>query len=435
MAAILIRKARLIDPGSGIDGTRDLLASEGRVARVEEDIRPADAAAFLPEPPSVIDAEGLWLIPGLVDPHVHFREPGFPAKETLASGARAAAAGGYTSVVCEPNTQPPIATVEMVRALAAKARREADVRVYFKAAMTAGRLGREPSDVAALAREESVVALSDDGDPLVDPAVMERVCLLAAKAGILLTPHCEDSPKALAQIAAGADPGFRPGEPGTNEARYIERDLRIAARYGCRIHFSHVSLARSVECIEACQPRTSVTYEVTPHHLILCLEDYAEGEAPLVNPPIRPEADRNALRRALLDGSADAIASDHAPHTAADKQAGACGLIGVETTLGLVLTHLVGEGRLSPADAVRTMSFSPARIFGLPCGALASGMPADMALVDPAAEWTVRPESFRSRSRNTPFAGWSLRGTAVATFVGGREVYADPSLDGRRSAP
>ncbi len=428
MPHILFKNARLVDPAAGLDGAFDLLVGEGRVARVGEGLAGREAAGA-----EVIDAAGLWIWPGLVDPHVHLREPGFPQKETLQTGGQAAAAGGYSSVVCEPNTEPPIDSAERAAELAERAAGRSPVRVYLKAAMTLGRRGGEPSDVAALAREAAVVALSDDGDPVVDPKVMEQVCCLAARHRMLLAPHCEDSPRALAAYEAGASPGFAPGPPYFNEAGYVERDLALAARRGARIHFSHVSMARSVRAITEAGEHGGVeaTFEATPHHLLLAREDYADGAAPTVNPPIRPAADRAALRGAVLTGQADAIASDHAPHTAADKAAGACGLVGLETTLGLVLTCLVGEERLRPADAVRLMSLAPARIFGVPGGTLAPGSPADLALIDPEAEWTVEPEAFLSKSRNTPFAGRRLCGRAVATYVAGRRVFSTPGFDAR----
>jgi dihydroorotase len=292
-------------------------------------------------------------------------------------------------------------------------------------------MGRRPGDVAALAGMPEVVALSDDGDPVVDPEVMATVCRLAAAARVPLAPHCEDSPRALDAFERGEDPGFRPGEPYTNEARYVRRDLGLAAQFGCRIHFSHVSLADTVAAIGAAPSGARVTFEATPHHLLLCREDYAPGEAPTVNPPIRSEADRRALREAVLSGQCDVIASDHAPHTAQDKAAGACGLVGLETTLGLVLTHFVQPGLLSPADAVGLMSAAPARVFGLPGGTLSAGSAADMVLVEPEREWTVQPEAFRSRSRNTPYAGWTLRGKAVATWVGGEPVYREDGFGAR----
>jgi dihydroorotase len=262
---------------------------------------------------------------------------------------------------------------------------------------------------------------------------MDAVCHAAAAAGILLTPHCEDSPRALEMIAEGRDPGFEPGPPYSNEAAWVERDVRAALRAGCRIHVSHVSLARSLEAIERCRCEgAAVTFEVTPHHLLLAAEDYPEGEAPHVNPPLRTDADRRALCRALEEGSADVVASDHAPHTADDKARGASGLIGLETTLALMLTRFVADGRLSRTQAVAAMSLQPAQVFGLEAGTLRPGSPADMVLIDPAREWTVDPEEFRSKSRNCPYAGWRLRGRTVATYVGGAEAFVDPQFGHRR---
>ena len=425
MRPLLIQNALLTDPAAGVDDVRDLLVAEGRVAAVAPTLeRPAGA--------EVVDACGLWLWPGLVDAHVHFREPGFEAKETISTGSAAAAAGGYTSVICEPNTQPATDSPERVRELVRRADAQAAVRVYFKAAMTAGRLGLTPSDAAALAREPRCVALSDDGDPVADAAVMEAVCRAAAAAGIVVTPHSEDSPRALKLMGEGSDAGFAPGAPYANEAAWVERDLRAAERAGCRIHLSHVSLARSFEVIERFR-REGVTCEVTPHHLLLAREDYAEGEAPKVNPPLRTDADRRALCRALETGSADVVASDHAPHTAEDKAGGASGLIGLETTLGLMLTRFVATARIDRARAVRAMGLRPAQVFGLPAGTLRPGSAADMVLIDPEREWTVDPVAFRSKSRNCPYAGWPLRGKAVATYVGGAEVFAEADFADRKS--
>jgi dihydroorotase len=442
MANVLLRNARLVDPAADIDGLRDVLVCRGRVNRVAEEIQPDEALRRLRAGGeggalTCVDADGLWLWPGLVDAHVHFREPGFTQKETLHTGGMAAAAGGYSSVVCEPNTDPPVDSVALVRRLAEQADRECAVRVYFKAAMTKGRRGEELSDIAALAEERRVVALSDDGDPVADAALMDGICRMAARARIMLAPHCEDSERSLKAVAAGARPGFEPGEPYRNEANYVERDLLLAARHGCRIHVSHVSLAPSVETVERARSGTGrpghVSCEATPHHLLLCAEDFPPGAAPKVNPPLRSARDREALCQALASGRVDAVASDHAPHTEQDKATGAYGLVGLETTLGLVLTRFVHAGKLSAADAVRALSLSPARIFGLPAGTLTPGSPADMVLVDPGLEWTVRPEEFRSRSRNTPFGGWRLRGRAVATYVAGNEAFSLPSFEARKS--
>ncbi|MDP6106926.1 MAG: dihydroorotase, partial [Candidatus Brocadiia bacterium] len=383
----------------------------------------------------VIDATGLWLWPGLVDIHVHFREPGFTRKETIASGCAAALRGGYTSVVCEPNTTPPLDSAELAMELHDRAEAAGPVRVYFKAAMTRGRAGKEAGDFESLAACPNVVALSDDGDPVTDAALMEEICRGAAAAGLPLSPHCEDSRRALDDYGAGAQPGFEIGPPYHNEANYIARDLALAARTGCRVHFSHVSLARSVELIE--QYRASgrsgadVTFEVAPHHLLLCESDYEPGAVPTVCPPLRTAEDRDALRECLARAAPDAVASDHAPHTREDMERGATGLIGLETTLGLMLTHFVHTGALSPVEAAGLLSTRPARVLRLLAGSLAVGQLADMVFIDPDEEWTVRADEFASLSRNTPYGGWPLRGMAVAVAVGGNVVFRRPSFDDR----
>jgi len=426
--AWLIRRAHLMDPSTGVCALRDVLVTDGRVARMADTIPVGDVDT---RRVGIIEAEGLWLWPGLVDLHVHFREPGFTHKETIASGGAAAARGGYTTVVCEPNTRPPIDSAGRVQELARKAREDTPVRVYVKAAMTLGREGKRPSDIEALAREPSVVALSDDGDPVTSCAVMAEVCRAAARVGLPLSPHCEDSPRALADYQLGAAPGFEPGEPYANEPAYIERDLRLAQRYGGPVHFSHVSLASSVELIRQFRARASrgvgVTFEVTPHHLLLSADDF-ETQPPRVTPPLRSAADRDALQAALVAGAVDAVASDHAPHTEQDKARGASGLIGLETTLGLVLTHFVHTGRLTPLAAACVLSTRPAQILGVAGGTLAVGQPADMVLIDPDEEWEVRADELASLSRNTPYQGWKLRGRAVWVAVWGRTAFVHSSL-------
>jgi len=412
--SLLIQGAHLCDPAAGIDAPRDLLAIDGVVSQIAEQITPGPDT-------TVIDATGLWLWPGLIDAHVHLREPGFTHKETFATGGAAAAAGGFTTIICEPNTDPPFDTPERIRTWSAKAAADSPVRILFKAAMTRGRAGREPVDVAALAAMPEVVALSDDGDPIVDPAVAGEVMRLAAKAGIVVSPHCEDSRPSLAAIAAGADPGFTPGAAFTNEARWIRRDAELALRHGCAIHFSHVSLAASAAYIQrtiAENPDAQITWELAPHHFLLAAEDYPNGDVPLVCPPIRSAADRAALHEALRTDACVSIADDHAPHTATEKAAGAHGLIGMETTLSLVLTHLIHPGHITPARAVELLSVRPARTFNIPGGGtLAPGSPADMILIDPNEEWTVRPEDFHSKSRNSPWAGHKLRGRVKTTWL------------------
>jgi len=440
--AILIRDARLVDPSVPLDGVCHLLAISGEVVEVGENLTPERAGKLLtcvglrPSSLLVIDGTGLWLWPGLVDGHVHFREPGFAEKETFATGGQAAAAGGYTSVVCEPNTEPALDTPTRIRQAARRAAASACIRVYLKAAMTKGRAGKAPVDFGTLAAMPEVAAFSDDGDPVVSVRTMEEVCRAAAEANALLTPHCEDSPQALRNLLE-VDPGFQPQEPYTNESQYIERDLGLAERHRCRIHFSHVSLGGSVRAITDFRRRSAaadnVTFEVTPHHLLLSADDFTAERRPCVTPPLRSAADREALQSALANGIVDGVASDHAPHTARDKQQGASGLIGIETTLGIVLTHFVSRGRLSALAAADVLSTAPARILRLPAGSLRPGAAADMVLIDPEREWIVRPEEFFSKARNCAFAGWKLIGRALCTLVAGRIVYAHESLHGRIS--
>ena len=425
----VLKDTELFDPSTGVQRRCDVVVRNGRITLRGKN---------LDGPPGVrtIDCSGLWLWPGLVDPHVHFRDPGFTWKEDLRTGSSAAAAGGYTAVVCEPNTDPPLDQHDVIRKLADRAAEEACVRIYLKAAMTEGRSGRRLTDFASLSEIESVVALSDDGDPVVDPEVMENVCRRAAALDLLLSPHCEDSPQALDTYDGGSEPGFSPGAAYTNESAYIARDLKLASRHGCRIHFSHVSLRRSVEHIRshrrsAGEPASRVTFEAAPHHLLLCADDYAEGSIPKVCPPLRSASDRDALVEAVSEGEVDAIASDHAPHSREDKEAGASGLIGLETTLGLVLTHLVSTNVVEPIRAAELLSTAPARIFGLPAGSLEPGAAADMVLIDPEREWTVDAEVMHSKSANCPYDGWRLRGRAAATFVGGKRVYEDEGFADR----
>lgn len=430
----LIRGARVADPSTDLWAHRDVLVADGRVAQVAPEISVSVARSAGKGTVRVVEAEGLWLWPGLVDLHVHFREPGYTHKETMASGCRAALRGGYTAVVCEPNTDPPIATPELVAELAGRAAEQSPVRVFFKATMTKGRRGQAPADMEALARQERVVALSDDGDPIVRREVVEEVCKRAARVGLPLSPHCEDSARSLAAYSAGTRPGFEPRPAHQNEALYIGRDAGLAVRWGSAVHFSHVSLEESLCVLRHIReeaPSAPVTLECAPHHLLLSAQDFDPDAIPKVNPPLRTPSDRQALQDALVAGEIDAIASDHAPHTAEEKEAGASGFIGLETTLALILTEFVHPGRLAPLDATAFMSTRPAAILGLAAGGVCAGGRADLTLIDPDVEWTVRAEEFASLSRNTPFEGRRLRGRAVGTMIDGRLEFARQSLRAR----
>jgi dihydroorotase len=421
---ILIDNARVINPASGLDGVCDILISEGRVAAVEPGI------CLMAPDVLRIQADGLIAAPGLVDAHVHFREPGFESKETIETGARAAAAGGFTAVICEPNLAPPPDTVARAREMAARAEGAA-VRIFQKACITVGRAGEEPVDVAALNREPNIRGFSDDGDPLVDRAVMAAALACAAAAGAVLSPHEEDSPAGIERRRARPGRlGFRPRRDYENEPEYVGRDIALAKPVAARLHVSHASLAETMDLVRmAKRSGLPVSCEVAPHHFCLDTDFCGREELTVkVNPPIRSPRDRTALLDAIADGTVDLIASDHAPHTAVDKEGGAHGVIGLETTLGLVATHLVAEQIIDWPRAVELLSVAPARVFGLETRGLAPSAPADVTLIDPTLAWTVDPEEFRSHARNCPFAGWSLHGRAVATIVGGAVRHLHPAI-------
>jgi len=423
MKSILLRGGRVIDPSRGVDEVTDVLIGWDQIAAVEDDIKPPDADTV------VFNARGLIVAPGLADVHVHFREPGFESKETICTGSRAAAAGGYTCVVCEPNVNPPIDNTQRARDIAKRAALTSSVRLYQKACITLNREGEELADFEALKREPMVVAVSDDGDPVYASFVMEAAMARAGKAGILVSPHCEDTPRAV-YLRAGHEKkqGFASRGDYRNEPGYIARDIVLAAKHNAAVHISHVSTAESLESIRnARAAETQVTCEVTPHHFCLDREACEEKSmAVQVNPPIRSRSDRQAVVQAVADGTVDVIASDHAPHTPEDKEAGANGVIGLETTVGLVSTFLVREELINWNRAVSLLSTNPCRIFALPGGSLCPGGIGDVTVIDPALEWTVDPEDFYSKSRNCPFAGWKLTGKPVLTIVRGVIAHIDP---------
>ena len=391
MTGLLIRGGRLLDPGAHLDAVGDVLVVGGQIARV---------GAIPAEGAQVLDARGLWVVPGLLDMHVHLREPGQEHKETIATGTRAAAAGGFAAVACEPNTTPPRDTPERVREVLEIAAREAVVRVLPKCAITLGQRGVSLTDFAAL-RAAGAVAASDDGFSVAEERVMREATAAAKRAGMPLTLHV-DGP------------------------RMVSRDIRLAAEAGWPVHFSHVSLAEEAELIADARDRgLPVTGEATPHHLSLCADDAPPSDSDYkMNPPLRTAADRDALRGALASGVISVIASDHAPHAPEEKarpyEEAPAGVIGLETTIGIIWTDLVHVGVVDAGTAVAAMTGGPARVLRLSAPALRPGERADITLIDPEAEWVVDPEEFESRARNCPFAGRRLRGRAVGTIVAGR---------------
>ncbi len=421
---LLLKGGRVVDPSQSLDGTLDVLLAGGHIAEVGAGIDAAEDAR-------VVDCAGLVVTPGLIDVHVHLREPGEEHKETIATGAAAAAAGGFTAVCAMPNTDPPIDDPAAVGYVAAEGRRAGAARVYPVGCISVGRAGGRLALVGEMV-EAGAVAITDDGSPVMDSGLM-RLALDYAKAfGIPVADHPED----LGLSAAGhMNEGIvstrlgLPGKPNASEDIHIVRDLLLAELTGGHIHLQHVSTRFGVEAIRQGKARgVRVTAEASPHHLVLN-EEAVNGyrtEAKM-NPPLRTARDVEAVRAGLADGTLDTIATDHAPHHYDEKEAAFAeapnGVVGLETALGVVLTKVVGEGVIDLSTMVERMSCAPARAFNLPGGSLAVGGPADVTVFDAEARWTVDPKAFRSKSRNTPFAGWELQGRPRLTVVGGRIVF------------
>ena len=414
----------IVDPASGRDEPGDLWFRDGRIID-----RPADDEA---RGAAVIDAAGHLVLPGLIDMHAHLCEPGYEYRETLESGAAAAAAGGVTGVACMPDTEPAMddaATVEFVRERARAA--DAAARIYPIAAVTAGRAGERLTEIGELA-DAGAVALSDADRTIRSPAVLRRALEYARMFDLPIIVHCEDpslSGGGLMHEGRHATRLGLKGIPSVAEETIAARDVMLAEWTGGRLHITHVSTAVTVDLIRAAKQRgVRVTADVSPHHLALTDEALSSYDTRLkVNPPLRSLADVEALREGLADGTIDAIASDHTPRSVDEKntefQEALPGAAGLETMLSVVYTELVAPGLLTWSDAVRTMSTAPGGILGVEGGSLAAGSPADLFLFDPDGTWAVDPASFRSRSANTPFAGRALKGNVAMTVVAGRVVY------------
>jgi dihydroorotase len=422
---ILIRGGRVVDPSQGLDRPMDVLLADGTIARLGDDL---DA----PEGAEVMDAGGKLVTPGLIDVHVHLREPGGEHKETIASGARAAAAGGFTTICAMPNTEPAIDTAAAVGFVMAEGQRAGSTRVLPVGCLSKGRAGQELAEVGEMV-DAGAVAITDDGSPVMDSGLMRLALEYSLNFGIPVADHPEDvglsRDGAMNEGLVSTRLGLR-GKPNASEDIHIVRDLLLAEFTGGHIHLQHVSTAYGVEAIRQAKARgVQVTAEATPHHLILT-DEAVEGyrtEAKM-NPPLRTAEDRDAVREGLRDGTLDTLATDHAPHHYDEKEAAfddaPNGIVGLETSLGLVLTHVVGEGLIDLSIMVERMSLAPAQAFHLSGGTLAQDSVADVTIIDPDLEWTVDPKTFLSRSSNTPFAGWTLKGRATTTIVDGRVVWS-----------
>ena len=415
---VLIKGGHVVDPATGLDGRVDILIKGGKIQTISKDIEASNGTR-------VIDATSKYVIPGLIDCHVHLREPGLEHKETIETGSRAAAIGGYTTLICEPNTAPPIDSLEMVESFMKRVYQKSVVHIYTKACITKGLLGEELTDIDRLATDKRVRALSDDGNPVFYEPLMKKACELASQNKLVISPHCEDCQISLEKAKENTQAAHFPGKPFCHETDFVLREIKCTEQARGWLHVSHVSLKSTLEAIKQAKERNiaKISCEVTPHHLLLdeTFRD-ANGNVPKTNPPLRTREDREALQKSLLNGVVDVIATDHAPHTQDDIKRGASGLIGLENALGVILTKLVHPGILSLKEVVRKMSTNPARIFNVPGGSLAVGMPADIAIIDMDKEWTVEAGKFESKSRNCPFQGWKLKGQVVSTIVGGKVI-------------
>jgi dihydroorotase len=398
MKPLLIKGGRVVDPEASLDSLRDVRLRDGIIAEIGQDLQAAAED-------EVLDAREAVVAPGFIDMHVHLRQPGFPKKETLSTGTEAAARGGFTSVACMPNTRPSLDDAEVITGLLARVEREAHCRVYPIAAITRGRLGREPCDYRALAIA-GAVAFSDDGDTVDDAAVMREAALLSRDLEPPIVAHCMP------------------------EVPIVARDLHIAAETQKRWHFAHVSTAAALDLIREAKARSvGVTCEVTPHHLTFTDELFRElGAAVKVHPPLRSAEDVEVLRRGVRDGTIDVFASDHAPHTAKEKEGdperAAPGFSGLEVAVGAYAAALPG---LPLTRFVELLSTNPARIFHLRGGSLRIGGSADVTIFA-ERKWTVDPSRFASKGRCTPFAGRSLPRKVLATIVGGDMRYRAAEL-------
>ena len=423
MSRILIKGARVVDPAASLDDRLDILVEDEKIASIGKDLSKNDC--------HVIKAGGLTAMPGLIDMHVHLREPGYEYKETIATGTRAAAKGGFTAVCCMPNTKPVNDNAAITARILDIARREGSVRVYPIGAITKGQEGKELSEAAEL-KASGCVALSDDGHPVESSRRMMLAMQYAAGFDLKLISHCEDL-----LLAAGGDMnegkvstllGLK-GIPAAAEETMVARELLLAAQLDLPVHIAHVSTARSVSLIRWAKANgIRVTCESCPHYFAATdalVDGYSTSTK--VNPPLRSEKDRLAIIAAIADGTVDAIVTDHAPHHSDDKNVeyalAANGISGIETSLALAYTYLVKSGAITLSQLVTAMSVNPAKILGLPGGTLAVGKPADITLADLNAEYQVCVADFLSKGKNSPFDGWKVTGKAVLTMVNGRIVY------------
>jgi dihydroorotase len=419
---VLIKGGHVIDPGRW-NGPADVLIEAGKIARI-------GPGAPAPKEAKVLQAAGRLVLPGFVDVHVHFREPGFEYKENIQTGTAAAVAGGFTSVCCMPNTNPVNDNQSITEFILERAKAAGQAHVFPIGAITKGSEGKELAEIGDL-RRAGCVAISDDGRPVMNSLVMRRAMEYARAFDIPVVDHCEDlhlsEGGCMNEGLVSTELGL-PGIPSAAEDVMVARNLSLAELTGARLHLAHISTAGSVRMVREAKARgIHVTAEACPHHFTLT-EETARGynTHAKMNPPLRTWQDVQAIKDGLRDGTIDVIATDHAPHAPQEKQQefteAPFGIVGLETALSLTL-GLVEEGVLTLESAVAKLTVQPAKAFGLAKGALEAGADADLVLVDPQAQWEVDPTRFRSKSRNTPFTGWKVKGLVMLTMVEGREVF------------
>jgi len=426
---ILLKGGRVVDPGQSLDAAADVLIDGGAIVRVGRDLAP-DGARVIEVP------AGLVVCPGLIDMHVHLREPGQEHKETIATGTAAAAAGGFTAVACMPNTSPINDNAGVTRFILQRAAEAGLARVYPIGAVSRGSAGDQLADIGEL-KSAGCVAISDDGKPVASALLMRRALEYAGMFGLPVIDHCEEPTLKGDGVAHegfhASSLGLR-GIPGAAEEIMVERDVTLAGVTGAAVHIAHMSVRGSLRAVRAGRDRgVRVTCEVTPHHFALTDEALAGYDTNVkMNPPLREAADREAMIQGLVDGSIDAIATDHAPHHYDEKRVefdlAPFGIVGLETAVPLALDRLVHAGLIPLARLVELMSLNPARILGVTGGTLAPGAPADLTILAPDHHTVVDPARFKTKSRNTPFGGWKLRGGVAATIVGGRAVYVNDEI-------
>ena len=423
--SLLLRGGRVIDPANNLDAVQDVLIAERKIERIGRSLE-APAGA------EIVDASGKIVCPGFIDIHVHLREPGYEYKETVATGTRAAAAGGFTAVCCMANTNPVNDNGAVTDYILAKAKVEGVVRVYPIGAVTRGLHGEELAELAELA-DSGCVAFSDDGRCVMNAGLYRRAMEYTLPFGTPLISHAEDTSlsrgASMNEGVVSTETGL-PGQPAAAEDVMVARDILLAELTGAHVHIAHVSTAGAVRLIRDAKARgLQVTAEVTPHHLVLTEEAVRTWDPNTkMAPPLRTKRDVEALLEALADGTIDCIATDHAPHALSEKEGefdrAAVGIVGLETAVAVLLDRLVRPGLLPLSTLIARLSRDPARLLNLPGGNLAAGAPADVTILDPDAETVVEPLRFRSRSRNTPFGGWTLRGAPWMTLVSGHIVRA-----------